>query len=111
MKSKKFARILSVLISAFVIMPAAQLSCLPAAAAVSVSSSWTIYDGSTSESIPSDYKLAFEKAAASYSGDELVPLACYSMQTVAGYNFDYICRQNGQLKNVTVYQDPQTDKG
>lgn len=107
MKSKKIARILSVLISASVIMPAAQLSCLPAVAAVSVSSSWTIYDGSTSESIPSDYKLAFEKAAASYSGDELVPLACYSIQTVAGYNFDYICRQKGQLKNVTVYQDPQ----
>ena len=103
MESKRTtSRIFAVMLSAAMIIPAAQAA-FPVVYASSFDG-WNTVSTNTQGSVQRTAKTVFELAAASYSGETLVPLACYGVQTVAGTNYYYICRQGSDLKKVVVYQ-------
>ena len=77
------------MLSAAMIIPAAQAA-FPVVYASSFDG-WNTVSTNTQGSVQRTAKTVFELAAASYSGETLVPLACYGVQTVAGTNYYYIC--------------------
>ncbi len=106
MKSK----LLAVLLSAAVMLPAVSCAGLAVSAESALNSSWSVSVAQTENTLPSDIQRAFDEAMQSYNGQKLVPLAYYGLQVVAGYNYDLLCREDAadgtsSLKLVTIY-DP-----
>jgi hypothetical protein len=57
---------------------------------------WTIADGAAE--LPEDVGAAFEQASESFSGSELVPVAYFGSQVVAGTNYAVLCRATTAAK-------------
>ena len=109
MRNKTTSRILAVLLSASLTIPAAGSFALTAAAVAA--SSWTVNAGDTAGSITQSASKAFDDAMKTYSGAKLTPVTCYASQVVAGYNYYFICTEtssdgNSSLKETVIYSDP-----
>lgn len=107
MKRKATTRVFAVLLSAAVLMPAAQMGGL-AVFAKGTASAWSVSLNDSVSNLPEDAAKAFEDAMNGYTGAKLTALACYGTQVVAGRNYYLICRDEStsQLKEVVIYQDP-----
>ena len=109
LRNKTTSKLLAVLLSASMTIPAAGSLAL---SAVAVSeTSWTVNAGTVKGSVPENAANAFDDAMKTYSGAKLTPVTCYADQVVAGCNYYFICTEtdpdgNSSLKKVVIYSDP-----
>ena len=108
MKRKRMVtRVAAVMLTASMVASATPFSSVTALAGNGSNVGWTVNVGGSSGVLSSEIQGLFDEAVSKYTGETLVPLVCYGVQVVAGYNYYMICRQGGELKNVVLYQDPQ----
>ena len=103
----KFKKVFACILSASLMMSVPSFLSMPVYAE-SVTSSWSITTEETAATLPSEVQTAFDEAMEDYDGNKLIPLAYYSCQVVAGFNYGLICREvswNGEssLKWVDIY--------
>ena len=107
--SKFLRKVFALMVAVAVTVPAASFAYLPVSAEVSVSATWNVdVETGDEDFLPYPVNKAFESAASRYKGGKLVPVVKYGSQVVAGYNYQFICKNIADdgtvsLKNVTVY--------
>ena len=77
----------------------------------SVSGGWDLFDNEAN-ALPEDVQTAFDKAAETFTGSELKPVAYVASQVVAGTNYAFLCHSKlasadpaESIQLVIVYED------